>query len=126
MIWIMHNDNDCETFLIGMAGVKPHHFLEDIVAIVFLAPSHRLATNYCFSSARMNHVLPEASKYFGMERHKVKLLSTLSYVGKVQNSWLDPYLERLFCLEFVKFCQFSPRKFGKTHSRTRFVICFQL
>ena len=55
-----------------MVLVIRHHFMEDIVAIIFLVQCRLLATNYYYFSAPTNRVQPVALKYIGMEQHKVK------------------------------------------------------
>ena len=74
--------------------MKRHHFLEDIAAIGFLAPSHHLVTSYYFSSAPMNHVLLEALKYSGMALRKVNPYLKWPISLRIKISWNS------FCFSF--------------------------
>lgn len=62
----------CVYLCLEMVVVTPLHFMEDIVAIVFLRQCRLLATNYYYFSALTVRTQPVDSKYIGMARHKVK------------------------------------------------------
>ena len=57
-----------------MVVVTHHHFMEDIVAIVFHGQCHLSATNCYYFSDQMNQVQLEDLKCFGMALLKVRIL----------------------------------------------------